>query len=1557
MRLSFTRLKYAGAWILLFVFMASTHAQAVQSHSTSRTKKSSHATEELLLGGVRIIETQGGVSLTLKLISTQHKDRIPRKALLAHLSISPALPITLTPRPEGVLISGNFRSGSVYQIRLKKGLKSLKGAILKRNVVTSVKIPQPTPHLSFLLKGRYVGRQGDLTLPVRMVHVQKTFLTLCRVPARNLPLWEAYSRWERRNLEAVLIRKTPVMLKPVGKDLYMLNLASFLPQNTFGLYRIELSGCREKKPHHCSRDDIFLVVTDLGLIVKTTPKRVYTWVIHLTDGHPLAGVKVQGFSRRNLKIGEGLTNKRGVCSFPYNREATGQPFVILATYGNDTSYLPLQFTRISTALFHVGGRNTALPFLTTFIPEKDLYRPGETLHYAVILRDLTTFRGVSIPIIVRFRDPRGRVLITQHALTDSLGTADFSLSIPSGSLTGLYNLELVLGGKVLRTQRIFVEAFVPERLKVTLEPSHSLFTHWKDVKIALKARYLFGAPVSGGGFQVSWRLRAQPHGFYQDYHFGPIRLPGEIAPALLSWQERGKLNNEGHALLTPHTTPSMGRKAPWLLNIAAFVKEVGSERVTRQEISIPLRLAPLYPGLRITTLSPCRQALVDGVVISPEGHILERDLTLRYALYRIDTHYALTYSPQGNRRWERTVTRVPLTSGRPLQVSRGHFRIPVDIKTCWHDFLVAVWDPQGGARTELRIPGWRGKKNRPASPEILKITLSTIETAPGKKIIARTALPFPGRVLWTLEQDDVISFHWEQTKTKEASFSFTAPPGHTTLYVTAYLYQTAPGYLVTRAFGINRLRVVPAKVRIPVEVSTPAKIRPGQTLHVKIKGPPGGKAIVSVVDEGVLQITRFHPPDIYALLLAPLRLNVSTSEGLGWVLPRFRLLPGGGAAYAIANRMAKPPNPRFYQSFTFWKVISIPAGGVVNIPIKIARYEGALQVMASVAGAQGFASSHTEVKVAADIVVQPTLPRLLRQGDQVQIPVFLTNTTSKSQQVTVRIKTKETEISQKISLAPEKSTTLSYTLHPNAFFGTWPVTIQATFPGGQWQDTYPIRLLPMLPRDLMSKTFQIHPGKPFPLVSQLKGWAPQNLNLSVMVASNPLFGGLRHVKQLMTYPYGCLEQTSSTLLALVHLLPFMKVLAPDQGDVARLQERIHAGIVRLINLQLGWGGFTFWPGEEDPDSWGSAYATFALLETRDAGFHVPPVVIDRAIQYLLELESTPWRNFVLARAKRFTPRTLTLKRSKRDTQESLLLKAGTLYEAGYPEMARRMLKLVSQAPATDKKHPSPFFSPLRLQAMKLYMAELITPKNPGNEKLARGLLIQLNNRQLRPYTTQELAWCLVALGRFAKSQSFSPVRASLSAQNGPLPAASSLDGILTWQLKTPGKALTLKLEKPQTAWVSLTVDGYRSAGFSPVGNRGIRITRTFLSMKGTKLQRIIPGDLVVLDISLTNTTPGPLKHLAVRIPMVAGLEVINPHLYHHRHPSWTRKHKIFRSRYVDIRDTEVRLFGNLPPGTFHAYLLMRATFRYAGQLPPPRAELMYQPWIYAIGTMKPLKIQ
>ncbi len=1513
--------------------------------------------DRILFERIVVRQSEGKTSLIVKLGSTIKKDGFSRSEILSHLQITPPLSFHVSTRPDGFLLSGPFSPGEKYRLKLLKGMKSLKGAILTKEVSTSVRIPQPSPRLSFLLKGRYAGRNGDLKLPVQMSNGDKILLTLCHVPDRNLPLWEKAYQWEKRELEEIILKDESVALTPVGNGIFLLDLASYLPSDRAGLFRIQLKACRgEKKKRRCSSDEMYLVVTNIGLIVKTTKKRIYAWALDMQTGRPVSGVTVRGYSIKNIKLGEGITRTDGACSFPYNLSAGGRPFVVTASKGKDYTYLPVETARLQTTFFKVGGINrSTTSVLSAIVLERNLYRPGETLRYAVVLRDPETYRGVSVPVVMRFRDPRDRVLIKQRALSDSLGLASFTLPIPAESLTGTYRLELVMGGKTIKTQRVHVEDFVPERIKVHVNSSQTIVTDVKKASFDVSARYLFGAPAAKAPYRVTLRLKRVRKGLYRDYLFGPLHLPGEEIPSLPSWSKRGTLDPSGKARISLEKALSKEAEGPLSLKMSVEVKESGSERVSRGRISVPVRLAPLYPGLRLASQLPCQKAVVEGILVDREGRPVEKELDLKYTLYEVETHYILTYN-RGHRRWNRTVTRSPITGDIPLKTKKGKFRIPIEIKKCWVDYIIAVTDPMGGGKTELIVPGWRSGKTRPPTPEILMLSLNKEEAAPGEEVEASVVLPFPGRVLWTLELDDVIQYQWSEVKGRKAVYAFQAPGKASTCYVSAYLYQTKPGYLVTRAFGVNRLRVIPSRVKAKIEVDAPSKIRTGDSFTVKITGPPGGKALVAVVDEGILQITRSLPPNLYDLLLQPYRLSVATSEGLGWLLPHFQFLPGGGEEMARMMKAPMKPIPRFFRTFSFWKVASLSANGTASVPVKVKKYQGALKVMVSVLGEEEFASADTTTTVASDVVVQPTLPRITRRNDTIYFPISLVNTTSEKLTTTVRVEAGEESWEKEAILSPKGSITLRFPLHPTLFAGTLPVKVEAVFPKGQWMDTYHVRVLPDLPKDLATHLTKVDKGTSLSFDSYLTGWAPQRLKVKTLVSSTPLFGSLTHVERLLQYPYGCVEQTASTLLTLVRLLPFMKYVRAGEGDLAKLREQVRSGILRLVRMQDYSGGFTFWPGGRQPHEWGSIYATFALMEAKEAGFYVPSVVLNRALAYLWDGDPSPWGNFVLAKSGKYRVRPFLPKKGKKGEKETLLLAAGTLYYTGYQEKAKRVLHQAKRASVRQKRKKETFFSPLRLEALRLYMTLLIDPSSKENARLAQDLMARLKEHPSWYYTTQELAWSLLALGRYLQSLTIAPVNATIQAKGKTLPAVSAADGVVAWNLS--GKTAydsVLKVKEPSSVWVALTIEGYRTEGFKPVSNKGIVLSTRLLRQDGKRIEKIKAGELLVLDVELKNTRKETLRRLAVRIPMVAGLEVVNERLF--GRASSARRKGLFDPRYVDVRDDEVRLFGDLPPGETHYFILVRATFRYEGIMPPARAEVMYRPWIYGIGKPAKLRVE
>jgi uncharacterized protein YfaS (alpha-2-macroglobulin family) len=109
------------------------------------------------------------------------------------------------------------------------------------------------------------------------------------------------------------------------------------------------------------------------------------------------------------------------------------------------------------------------------------------------------------------------------------------------------------------------------------------------------------------------------------------------------------------------------------------------------------------------------------------------------------------------------------------------------------------------------------------------------------------------------------------------------------------------------------------------------------------------------------------------------------------------------------------------------------------------------------------------------------------------------------------------------------------------------------------------------------------------------------------------------VQGLLTYPYGCAEQTTSS--AYPHL--FIDETAARQFGLkpfskAQRAALLDKAIARLAGMQAPNGGFSLWGNRAEYQYWLSAYVANFLLDAREQGFDVPPEVERRAFEFLLK---------------------------------------------------------------------------------------------------------------------------------------------------------------------------------------------------------------------------------------------------------------------------------------------------------------------------------------------------
>ncbi|HHO50152.1 MAG TPA: hypothetical protein ENK18_04580, partial [Deltaproteobacteria bacterium] len=85
---------------------------------------------------------------------------------------------------------------------------------------------------------------------------------------------------------------------------------------------------------------------------------------------------------------------------------------------------------------------------------------------------------------------------------------------------------------------------------------------------------------------------------------------------------------------------------------------------------------------------------------------------------------------------------------------------------------------------------------------------------------------------------------------------------------------------------------------------------------------------------------------------------------------------------------------------------------------------------------------------------------------------------------------------------------------------------------------------------------------------------------------------------------------------LLYVKDILPSLDPDLLADGSVDDKVQAGIDRLMSMQTPSGGFGVWPGAHDPVLWGTAYVVHLMLDAKDAGYSVSERGLQDAIRWL-----------------------------------------------------------------------------------------------------------------------------------------------------------------------------------------------------------------------------------------------------------------------------------------------------------------------------------------------------
>jgi len=1546
-------------------------------------------------------------------------------SLTDFIHVDPQIPLRVTASAGGFRLQGPFERGHV-NLRISPGATSVDGAVVQTAIERSFEVEPLTPSTGFVTQGRYLASDAWASLPVRHTNADELNLVIRHINRSNLVFWmsDENETGTERNSDVVVDTRIAVRGDTDTDTTTWVDVAALIPEPEQGVYELSVS------VQDGNTDVRRVLMTDLNLVAKASavpaegkwPTAIDVWALDVHGNTPMYGVTIKAIRKSGRSLASCATDGEGHCALqlPTDDVDPAKPFALIASLADDVTYLKFDELRVQATDEAVQGEAylSDVAYRASVYSDRGVYRPGDVAHLAGVVRDRAHVAPTGgLPLVLELLDPRNQVVKRQPTATNAGGMFVWDLPFEDYAATGAWQAVVKAGDETLATYGFSVEEFVPERMKVEVEAQADGYLNTEAIPVKITAAYLFGGSAEGS--EVELRCRMEPTPFrpsentqlHYGSNFDDRRTPAAVDLGTVS----GVIDASGSTVMRcPSLEDASGFAESGRLVAEVAVFEAGSGRTTNNRVSVPVHPAEHYLGLDsgVAKLKKGVVAPFSGKVVDWSGATVSSVTEVTAQLILLEEEWDWWWDEWDDEESYRRLLR-PVPQGDPVtvSVSNGGFSFELTPEADAVGFLVQV--EAGGVTTQLQLDGhgrkywWNPAETavdqtpRPTKPSSVSLSLPD-QVRVGQPASLSFTAPFRGRALVSIETHELVTREWMHVEPGPVDWSFTIDDFEPNVYASVVVLkdphlESAEVLMADRAFGVASVEVLPEAFTTTVRLEVPESVRSNSALTVDVEvGEADEQTFVTVaaVDEGILSLTRFQTPDPTDDLFPMRALGVETFETVGWSMQ----VPPGGPSSTTGGGDGDGPPQRIsgVKPVALWSGLVQVVDGKARVELQVPQYRGALRVMAVAASAQRVGYAEASVIVRDPLIVQTTLPRFFIEGDEADIPVFVTNMSGKARDLEVVLSVSHIpqpgvpEPADGVSmisfvgadrdgfnLADGEARTLVFRVKANVLVGAARLEVVAKSGKLMSTDTLDVPFAPNRPKVRRNNRITLAAGE-LDLLEHLDGWIPTTEHSKFWVTANPYGQALTHLKYLIRYPYGCIEQTTSSTRPLLFVSKLLPAIDPEIADQDKIDDMVMSGVERLISMQTPSGGFAYWPGGSEPTFWGTAYATHMLIDAQDQGYDIPEEVVNDATRYMLgELDvgrtvgsygyrnfrySEPYFHYVLARAgKARKGRILTAIGQLEHAQdgadrEALYLLKASLYLAG-DRRFEADLKSPDVSPLKrDRRNNWWFYSDLRRRAMTLTVHQDLFGNDPSGERLAQLVASSLSRSRSSYYSTQEIVWGVTGLGKrvLDSASSFTPptLKGNGRGLEGIEPLAGAPDR--TWQVARASEYSSLVLNVPDTpdgkVYLLIDSEGAREDAVYRTGGNRLALTRTYLDATGARINPsdMRLGDLVYTKITIKNTGDTPVENIALVDRFAAGWEIENPRLGRGGSVEFIDTDGQWDPDYMNLRDDRLEVFGRLEAKeTREVVYALRAVTAGTFSAPPVEAEAMYDSEIWA----------
>ena len=1339
----------------------------------------------------------------------------------------------------------------------------------------------------------------------------------------------------------------------------------------------------EKRSDPCSDSYYFnkvegknVLATNLGLVAMLGQDNDMTVLVHnIQNTEPERGVTVTAYNYQHQALASGTTDDKGQVRLDLS---SGRPFYLIASQGTQRSYLRVDNgSALSLSSFDVSGEVVQKGIKGFIYGERGVWRPGDTLHLGFMLNDRAKQLPAEHPVVMELYNPLGQMYARKTQTRGELGLYVFDFVTEADAPTGAWNVKAQVGG-VSFSKRLRIESIKPNRLKIALSMPEKTLLRGEPMDARLHVEWLQGAIARNLKYDIQGTFIATPTTFegYKGFYFDdPSRVFNTEESKLIS----GVTNERGDA--TVQARFELGSTAPGML-LANLVTRVYEESGDFSIDADRMLYSPYRRYAGIKSPQKDKEQLNTGTNYTYEVASVDylgkpqANTELDVKVYKVYWHWWWDSNSSGLANYVSDSYNKPVKTFtvRTDGDGRGTFQLSFPDKE-WGTYFISVKDKESkhstGVMSYFDWPYNEGRRNTDGSESATMLSFKTDKDSytPGEKMVVTFPSTKGSRAIISIENGvRVLSLTEHTCEDKQTTVRLDVTKD---MQPNAYVYITllqphgiTKNDLPIRLYGVVPFTVTSPESHLTPVIQSPAELKPDASYTISVSEKNGKEMAytLAIVDEGLLDLTRFRTPEPWKAFNAREALGVNTWDLYNYVVGAYggrieQLFSIGGddalnkGPKAIVNRFK--PVVRFDGPFLLKK------GKTARHTYQMPNYNGRVKIMVVAGNGEAYGHADKSVMVRKPVMLLGTLPRVIGVGEEMVVPATVFATEDGVGAVNVSIACSSNmevvgEATRSLSFERKGDQQASFRIRVKKNPGIGKVTITATGKGDKsvYETELEIRTVRRPQVKVTAATLEA--GKSWKETVAMPGATGTN-QLTLEVSDIAPVNVSSRLSYLLGYPHGCLEQITSKGFPQLYISSFTDLTLQQAKST---EEAVKEVIRRLRSYQTVDGAFAYWPGGTSSNGWGTVYATHFLLEASKKGYLVPEAMKQSvlnnlrrvarnwkpATSYYMDSEETTqaYRLYVLALAGSPEMGAMNrLKEMKDLTSMSRWSLASAYALVGREDVAQDLISKTTALPSGYSEYDETFGSDVRDQSIQL-MTLCLLDKGKEAATLVEELSKQLSSDDW--LSTQSTAFALVALSDYLakyRVDGAMDFTYACGGKDGQVKTDKNIWSETLLDKAGTSASVELKNTGKSTLFARIITEGIPEQGEEKAYANGVSLAVSYVDLNGrpVNVAQLEQGTNFSAVVTVKNPSARGYNNLVLSEIFPAGWEILNTRFLNESATDSLSA----GVNYQDIRDDRVYSYIDRLPAGSQVTVKINLCAVYPGRfyLPPVYCEAMY----------------